>query len=286
MHNNNLHTVQQYFSKQLQGTFSAQTIAQFFTQLTTHITQLSKVQQLTEPNYRVTESSINRYNVAITQLLQHKPVQYIIGYEWFYGLQFTVNEHTLIPRPETEELVHYIINKYKNNTTALHGIDIGTGSGCIGISLCANMPNANFTLCDISPQALAVAQKNAAQNNCTPKYVTTDILNWKQHQWGTYDVVVSNPPYVMEHEKESMHTNVLNYEPHTALFVPNADPLLFYKAIGAMAQATLKPNGLLCVEINEALGAETAQLFTQLNFTQVTIITDMHGKQRFVSAIK
>lgn len=286
MHNNNLHTVQQYFSKQLQGTYSAQTITQFFIQLTTHITQLSKIQQLTEPNYRITESSINRYNAAIAQLLQHKPIQYIIGYEWFYGLQFTVNEHTLIPRPETEELVHYIINQYKNSTTPLHGIDIGTGSGCIGISLCANMSNANFTLCDISPQAIAVAQKNAVQNKCSPQYVTTDILNWQQHQWDAYDIVVSNPPYVMEQEKQTMQVNVLNYEPHTALFVPNADPLLFYKAIGTMAQATLKPQGLLCVEINEALGAETAQLFTQLNFTQVTIINDMHGKQRFVSAIK
>ena len=257
-----------------------------FSQLTTHITQLSKVQQLTEPNYRVTESQINSYNKAIAQLLQHKPIQYIIGYEWFYGLKFEVNEHTLIPRPETEELVHYIINKYKKNTANLNCIDVGTGSGCIGISLYKNMHNANVTLCDISSEALAIAKKNALQNNCTVEYLTTDILNWEHYKWESYDVVVSNPPYVMEQEKLTMHANVVNYEPHTALFVPNNDPLLFYKAIGAMAQVTLKPQGLLCVEINEALGAETAQLFTQLNFTQVTIITDMHGKQRFVSAIK
>lgn len=286
MHNNNLSTLRNYFTAQLSAQYTPAALAQLFAQLTTHITQLTKTGQLTEPNYRVTESQINSYNAAIAKLLVHTPLQYIIGYEWFCDLKFNVNQHTLIPRPETEELVAYVINKYNTNTSALSIIDIGTGTGCIGISIKHALPNSSVSLCDISTQALLVAGHNATANNCEVALLQSDILQWQQHTWPMYDVVVSNPPYVLETEKQTMHANVLNYEPHSALFVPNNNPLVFYKAIANMAYQTLKPQGLVAVEINESLGVATAQLFTQLGFGNVQLINDLHQKHRFVVATK
>ncbi len=286
MHNNNLSTLRNYFVTQLSANYSPAELVQLFMPLTTYITQLTKTQQLTEPNYRVTESQINSYNAAIAKLLMHTPLQYIIGYEWFFDLKFNVNQHTLIPRPETEELVAYILNKYSNKTNSLNIIDIGTGTGCIGISIKHELSNSTVTLCDISAQALLVAQHNATANNCEVTLLQSDILQWQQHTWPMYDVVVSNPPYVLESEKQTMHTNVLSYEPHSALFVPNSNPLLFYKVIASMAHNTLKPQGLVAVEINETLGEATAQLFVQLGFGNVQIINDLHQKHRFVVATK
>jgi release factor glutamine methyltransferase len=286
MYNNNLSSVRTHFAAQLATVYNSNAIGQLFTQLTTHITALSKTQQFTNENYRITESEINTYNNAIQRLLQHEPLQYITGYEYFYDLKFSVNQHTLIPRPETEELVRLVLNNHSLNTKALTIIDIGTGSGCIGIALKKNIPNANVTLCDISIEALNTAKQNAINNNCEVSCEVIDVLNYQNYSWKTYDVIVSNPPYVMQQEEQCMQDNVVNYEPHTALFVPNNNPLLFYNAIGNLAMQHLATSGMLYVEINEALGNETASLLATIGFENVTIINDINDKPRIISASK
>jgi release factor glutamine methyltransferase len=286
MHNNNLNSVRTHFASYLSNTYNSNAIGQLFTQLTTHITALNKTQQLTNVDYRITESEINTYNNAIQRLLQYEPLQYIIGYEFFYDLKFNVNSHTLIPRPETEELVKLIVNNHSFNNKKLTIIDIGTGSGCIGIALKKNMPNASVTLCDISEEAINTAQQNASNNDCEVTCEVIDVLNYNKYQWQKYDIVVSNPPYVMQQEQALMQANVVNYEPHTALFVPNNNPLLFYNAIGNLAMQHLTSKGMLYVEINENLGNETAALLTTIGFKNVTIINDINNKSRIISASK
>lgn len=217
---------------------------------------------------------------ALSELRQHKPIQYVLGEADFYDLQFKVNEHTLIPRAETEELVHRIIADWRGAAPRL--IDIGTGSGCIPITLAKHIEQSSVGSVDISAEAIAVAQENAKINDVDIDFYHRDILKWKQYDWDKYDVVVSNPPYVCDAEKAQMCDNVLKYEPHTALFVDDQQPLLFYVAIADFAKAHLKPNGKIYFEINENFGQETLQLLKDKGFLSVELLADIHGKDRIV----
>ncbi len=213
----------------------------------------------------------------IARVNSHEPIQYILGETYFCDLKIAVNEHTLIPRPETEELVQYAL---KTQPTAV--LDLGTGSGCIAIAIAKACPNANVHALDISLHALEIAQENAAANNVKVQFHQKSILDFKWHSNQLFDLIVSNPPYVMDSEKRQMAINVLDFEPHLALFVPYNDPLLFYRSIANIASNYLKPGGNVMLEINQALGSETLALFQNENFSEQVIQEDFYGKQRFV----
>jgi release factor glutamine methyltransferase len=214
-------------------------------------------------------------------LLQHKPLQYVLEEAWFYKYPFYVNEAVLIPRPETELLVEQCINEANKYNNPVQIIDIGTGSGCIAISVKLALPNSNVTAVDISAAALAVAQKNATNLKATIDFKSLNVLD--KNDWNILPqatIIVSNPPYIPLSQKLEMNQNVLEYEPHLALFVPNEEPLLFYKSL---AQLSVLHNATLCCEISEYYGKETVDLFNQY-FTHVQLYKDYEGKDRFIVA--
>ncbi|AWH86866.1 peptide chain release factor N(5)-glutamine methyltransferase [Flavobacterium album] len=219
----------------------------------------------------------------VLQLLEkQKPIQYIFGKAHFYGLEFEVNENTLIPRPETEELVEWIVKESKHKGK-IKILDIGAGSGCIAISLAKNLPDAEVFAIDVSEKALAVAEKNAAANDITVNFILQDILEAASLP-DTFDIIVSNPPYVRELEKAEIKANVLEYEPHLALFVKDSDPLLFYRKIALLAKSNLPENGRLYFEINQYLGNETAEMLENYGFKDVELKKDIYGNDRMVAA--
>ncbi len=218
---------------------------------------------------------------AIERLLQNEPLQYVTGVADFYDLEFGVNSDVLIPRPETEELVKLILDNHKGEFSLL---DVGTGSGCIPSAIKSNSPKAIIAGCDVSLKALKVAKKNADKNRLELNFFYCDILDkahWPQAQ---YNVIVSNPPYVLEREKGLMRKNVLDYEPHLALFVDDKKPLLFYKAIADFATSHLYKDGKLYFEINEAYGILTKEMLINKGFNDVIIHSDIFGKDRMISA--
>ena len=224
----------------------------------------------------------------IDRLNTHEPIQYILGETEFYGRRFLVNDSVLIPRPETEELVKYVVDKTlrTQNSKPRTLLDIGTGSGCIAISLAKELPNFRVSAYDISEKALETAKKNAELNKADVTFEKVDILNpsFNIHH-SPFTIIVSNPPYVTKQEIDRMQKNVLNFEPHLALFVEDSEPLVFYEAIANFAFNNLTDNGLVAVEINETLGEETANVFKRKGFSEVEIIKDIHQKDRFVSAV-
>ncbi|MFY7963265.1 MAG: peptide chain release factor N(5)-glutamine methyltransferase [Chitinophagaceae bacterium] len=246
------------------------------------VTMFSKTQRLIKKDDALNEVQIKKIESYIAKLLKHQPVQQVLGYTWFAGNRFIVDENVLIPRPETDELVAAIALENKNKIISI--LDIGTGSGCIAISLKKILPNASVTAIDVSVSALEIAKKNATSIGVDIEIKKMDFLD--KNNWSSFpkfDIIVSNPPYIKENEKQYMNDNVLLHEPHLALFVPNDNALLFYNAIAALAKTNLKQNGTIWVEINEALGQETAQVFTEKGFT-VIIKKDMQGKDRMVKA--
>lgn len=229
-----------------------------------------------------------KMNDAKKRLLAYEPVQYITGEVWFYGMKFYVNQNVLIPRQETEELVEWIVQKIKNEKLRIKNIvDIGTGSGCIAIALKKYLASIEMHAIDISEKALAVAQQNAKDVNTTVVFHQMNILNQKQwSQLPQFDVIVSNPPYIKKEESNSMRKNVVDYEPHTALFVENDDPLIFYKAIAELGITHLVNEGFLCVEINEQLGLATQQVFIDKGYKHISLLKDSCNKDRFIVAGK
>jgi release factor glutamine methyltransferase len=221
-----------------------------------------------------------KWNEVLEQLQQQKPIQYIFGRTYFYGLEFKVNEHTLIPRPETEELADWIIAKTPVGASLL---DIGTGSGCIAVTLAKNIEGSIVSAMDISTGALVVASYNARANSVPVNFVQQDVLALNALPQ-KYDVIVSNPPYVRNLEKEEIKPNVLEFEPHTALFVEDTDPLIFYRKIAQLAKDGLNPGGKLYFEINQYLGIETVTLLQDLGFTDVELRKDMFGNDRMIKA--
>ena len=218
----------------------------------------------------------------LAELNTGKPLQYILAETIFYNLPFKVTPDVLIPRPETEELVDWIIGDLKmtSNLTAPNILDIGTGSGCIAISIKKNLHNSTVTAIDVSSDALAIASFNATLNNVKVDFIEADILTYRNQV--KYDLIVSNPPYVKNDEKEDMQENVLKFEPHTALFVEDANPLLFYQAIATFAQTNLVNKGLLFFEINELFGQETIDMLKDKGFTNIELRKDLQGKDRMI----
>ena len=213
----------------------------------------------------------------IEALKQGKPVQQVVGYAFFYDYFFKVNEHTLIPRPETEELIYLITEKYPKEAS-LKIIDFGTGTGCIPITLSKLFPNAEIFAVDVSEEALEVAKFNNDYHGTNVHFIHQDML--KDFDYGqTFDLIISNPPYIRELEKSDMHQNVLDHEPHLALFVSNEDPLLFYRRVSEIGLNHLKPNGKLFCEINQYLGEETKQMFLE-NYSNAEIHKDISGNDR------
>ena len=219
---------------------------------------------------------------AITRLQKQEPIQYILGYSDFCGLRFKVTPATLIPRPETSELVEWVASEATGNE---HILDIGTGSGCIAISLANKMSQGNVTAWDISNEALAVATENSKANNSPVTFEQIDILAYQPTD-AQFDIIVSNPPYIKEVEKEQMYSNVLDWEPHTALFVPDNDPLLFYRTIAEKGLAMLRSGGHLYFEINRAHGKETMEMLAALGYTSIELRKDFADNDRMIRAVK
>ena len=223
-------------------------------------------------------------NLLLNQLKKEVPIQYLLGKTNFYGLDFEVNENVLIPRPETEELVEWIIseNSKNNKSKTIKILDIGTGSGCIAISLAKNIPNAEVFAIDVSADALSMAKKNAKNNNVEITFLLQSILETDDLKQD-FDIIVSNPPYVRNLEKQEIKKNVLDYEPHLALFVEDNDALVFYQKIGKLAQKNLLQNGQLYFEINQYLGTEMTNLLEKMNFKNIELRQDIYGNNRMIS---
>lgn len=235
----------------------------------------------------ITESEMLQLHFAVKDLKAHKPLQYITGYTWFTDLKIWVEPGVLIPRPETEELVEWIICDCKDRDDGKFSVlDIGTGSGCIALALAANLPDALVSAMDVSAGVLKVAANNARQNELDLHFFQADILDESQWESTVYDVIVSNPPYVRLSEKKHMQKNVLDYEPEKALFVSDEDPLVFYRAIMRFAQLHLADKGCLYVEINENLGEEMCRLADSCGFYHSELRTDMNDKDRMLKCVK
>lgn len=238
---------------------------------------------LLEEEHRLNPIQVQQLLTVLNDLKIGKPIQHILGEAHFYGSVFKVNENVLIPRPETEELVDWIINDHAGCSTKNKNIlDIGTGSGCIPISIKKYLPASTVSTIDVSVQALDVARENAAQLNADVNFINADILNYSTED--KFDVIVSNPPYIRELEKEQMHKNVLTYEPHLALFVSNDKPLVFYEAIADFAKKQLHQGGWLYFEINEYLGQQTVDMLAAKGFAAIELKADMQGKDRMIRA--
>ncbi|HEY8933707.1 MAG TPA: peptide chain release factor N(5)-glutamine methyltransferase, partial [Cyclobacteriaceae bacterium] len=232
-----------------------------------HVLSLSRLDILTSKEIIVTSDQKNKLKEIARRLSNHEPVQYILEEALFYGRSFNVNSSVLIPRPETEELIAAIL-KLTNNKTQLHILDIGTGSGCIPITLALENKGSKVHATDISEHALVVAAKNATNLHAHVNFIKHNILT-EELPFTNLDIIVSNPPYITWEEKSTMNSNVVEHEPHLALFVENHDPLIFYRTIAQKAKHALKVGGLLIVEINERYGKEVAQLFSNNNFVEI-----------------
>ena len=275
--------IQKTFQQELSEIYSPQEAAEIFFILLEDAFGIPKTSYLASQNESVDSNTLNSINKAINQLKEGRPIQHITGKAYFYGHFFEVNENTLIPRVETEELVAEIIKDHKKYAP-LNILDIGTGSGCIAISLKHHFEKATVRALDISTSALVVAQRNADKLGVEVEFEFHDILNQKRLSPATplLDVIVSNPPYVRELEKNEMHENVLKFEPATALFVDDQKPLIFYEAIAKYAKGHLKENGALYFEINQYLAGETKQMLLEAGFSQINIIKDLYSNERII----
>ena len=281
------------FLQELSSLCEEQEIESFFYIILEKLHGLKRIDLALNPQKVMDGAHLKQWKNIVSELKKQRPIQYILGETTFYGLSFLVNENTLIPRPETEELVELIIEStnYELRNTKLKVLDIGTGSGCIAISLAKYLPTSEVFAIDVSVEALATAKKNAELNKVAIDFISTNILDVdtlsavagldKQ-----FDIIVSNPPYVRNLEKYEIKPNVLEYEPHLALFVDDIDPLLFYRKIAELAIKNLNPNGKLYFEINQYLGKETINLLEDFGFRNVELKKDIYGNDRIISCEK
>ncbi|RUT73512.1 peptide chain release factor N(5)-glutamine methyltransferase [Ancylomarina longa] len=279
---NSIQSTINYIKKELQNTYSLREIESISYILLEHILKYSRIEIHIRKQEIIEQNLIEEIHACVKELKDHKPIQYVLGETEFYDLRFKVNRHTLIPRPETEELVHAIVTE--NKADNLNVMDIGTGSGCIPISLAKNLNQANVFTTDISTEAIVVAKENAQINDAVVTFYHRDILNWKDFEWENFDIIVSNPPYVKESEKAKMENNVLEYEPHLALFVTDHDPLIFYRTIADFALVHLNKGGKLYFEINESLGKEMTALLHAKGFSSILVRKDINGRNRMMTA--
>ncbi|HSQ47743.1 MAG TPA: peptide chain release factor N(5)-glutamine methyltransferase [Lutibacter sp.] len=270
-----------HFFSELAYLYPETEIQSFFTILVEFKLHLSRIQLALEHNFELDNDDFEFLQNALLKLKNQIPIQYIVGETAFYGLMFKVDKNVLIPRPETEELVEWILKNHKNSNS-LKILDVGTGSGCIAISLAKNLKNAAVSAIDISSEALNVAKNNAAMNLVKVDFIGTDILNLETLE-NDFDIIVSNPPYVRELEKSQMQQNVLSNEPHIALFVKNENPLLFYDKIAELAKKHLTENGVLYFEINQYLGPETVELLKSKGFKNIELKKDIYGVDRMMN---
>jgi release factor glutamine methyltransferase len=256
----------------------------FFYLLLENKHQLRRIDLALDVDSVFSENEILNWNAILEKLKIQIPIQYIIGTTHFYGLEFIVDENVLIPRPETEELVDWIVklNSKLSKKKNLKILDIGTGSGCIAISLAKNIPNSEVFAIDVSEKVLAIAEKNAILNKVPVTFLHKNILETKNLS-RKFDIIVSNPPYVRNLEKAEIKPNVLDNEPHLALFVPDNDPLIFYKKIAELAAANLNPNGQLFFEINQYLGKETQELLEYIGLKNIELRKDIYGNDRMIA---
>ena len=263
-------------------------VESFFYLILEHFHQMKRIDLALNPSFIISESEIGKWEEILSNLKTQKPIQYILGETEFYGLKFKVNENVLIPRQETEELVELIVfESQKAKLKSLKILDIGTGSGCIAISLAKNIPHAQVFALDISEKALETAKENAKINEVEVHFIQQNILEITNLTFdlglSTFDIIVSNPPYVRMLEKEEIKPNVLEFEPHLALFVEDNDALLFYRKIAQLAKENLSEDGKLYFEINQYLGKETVQLLEDLKFKNSKLIKDIYGNDRMTS---
>ncbi|WP_109298966.1 peptide chain release factor N(5)-glutamine methyltransferase [Aquimarina sp. AU474] len=271
------------FLESLSKIYDTEEVLSFFYILSEKKLDLRRVDVAMQLDKKLNPEEVMFFTEAEKRLKSQEPIQYIVGETNFYGLLFFVNPHVLIPRPETEELVDWILKDVKNQKQPLKILDIGTGSGCIAVSLAKNLPNAKVYAIDISDKAIEVAKENARINQVKVTYITTDVLN-EEIFHEDFDVIVSNPPYVRELEKKEMKSNVLENEPSLALFVTNNDPLLFYTKITTIALHKLKPDGSLYFEINQYLSRETKKMIEASHFESVILKKDMYHNDRMIRA--
>lgn len=268
----------------LQGQREAANIAHIVME---HVTGMSRMDRIVYKEKELTDQQATQLASAVTALLAHQPVQYVTGTSWFYGMELKVNRHVLIPRPETEELVEWVVQDVRAAQLSHPRIlDIGTGSGAIPIAIKKELPQATVQAVDVSEGALATAKENAARQQLEVTFELIDILN--KQAWAhlpVFDIIVSNPPYICQRESADMQEQVVAYEPSLALFVPNNDALLFYREIGLMAKEKLRAGGALYFEINEAFGKETAALMESQGYVEVEIKKDLFGKDRMVKGV-
>jgi release factor glutamine methyltransferase len=274
-----------YFIQELTPVYDADEAESFFYLLLENQKQLKRIDLALAPDLSFSDAELLGWNAQLEQLKAEIPIQYIIGSTSFYGMDFNVNANVLIPRPETEELVEWIIkeNPTTENANGLKILDIGTGSGCIAIALAKNLPKAQVFALDVSEKALAVAEKNAIQNNVDVTFLQQNILETAD-LIQSFDIIVSNPPYVRNLEKQEIKKNVLEHEPHLALFVADDDALVFYKKIALLAIKNGTANGQLFFEINQYLGPETVALLEKLDFKNIQLRKDIYGNDRMIRA--
>jgi release factor glutamine methyltransferase len=273
-----------YFIQELTPLYDVGEVESFFYLILESKHQLQRVDLALQPELAFSESELKIWSFILDQLKKEIPIQYILGVTNFYGLEFEVNSAVLIPRPETEELVDWIIQSSKVQSK-LKILDIGTGSGCIAIALAKNLPNAQVFALDVSEQALATAKKNAKKNQVHLSFIHQSILETEDLAQ-EFDVIVSNPPYVRELEKHEIKNNVLDNEPHLALFVEDNDALIFYRKIAQLAQKNLNSEGQLYFEINQYLGQETLNLLQEMGFKNCELRQDIYGNDRMIQCSK
>ncbi|WP_417291449.1 peptide chain release factor N(5)-glutamine methyltransferase [Corallibacter sp.] len=286
-----LKDIQNIYHKELDAIYGENEVDSFFYWLIEYYFQFNRVTLVLEPQLALSKTEEQCLFKALARLKQNEPIQYILGETEFYGLTFNVNKHTLIPRPETEELVSWVISHSLSldKEKPLKILDIGTGTGCIAISIAKNLPNASVYALDVSSEALHVAKENAKRHEVNVTFIQDDILNVSSlnaNNLDTFDIIVSNPPYVRNLEKQEVKANVLDHEPHLALFVEDDNPLEFYEAIVCFAQKKLNKTGALFFEINEYLGEEMKHLFISNNFNEVVLKQDIFNKNRMISGKK
>ena len=277
-----------FFNKALSAIYPKTEIDSFFFILMEEKLKLQRIDTVLKSDFLITEKNLIDLKNIVKRLQKEEPIQYIIGNTEFYGLPFLVDKNTLIPRTETEELVAWVLDEIKvftnNKITELSILDIGTGTGCIPISLAKNLTSLNISAIDISPEALLIARQNAILNKVTIEFIELDILNAESLPQ-EYDVIISNPPYVRELEKKEIKNNVLENEPHLALFVADENPLIFYNKIADLEKKQLSENGMLFFEINQYLGKETINMLVKKGFKNIQLKKDLFGNDRMIKCV-
>lgn len=274
-----------HFTRELQEAYPISEVNSFFYLLTEAYLNRNRLQIALDPMMEMDGAKVAKFENALQRLKQYEPIQYILGKTSFFGMDFQVNQNVLIPRPETEELVSWVLEDVGKDSSLSRKkiLDIGTGSGCIAVSLAKNLPEASVFALDISNAALETAQQNATQNKVHIEFIQADILHTEKLPHD-FDVIVSNPPYVRHLEKDEMQRNVLEHEPASALYVEDDDPLIFYRKIAELAENNLAKRGAVYVECNQYLAKETEQIFLKNGF-KTELRKDIFGNDRMLKAI-